>query len=172
MMANQINSPLTSSCGRLFDAVAALLGVRRVVSYEGQAAIEMEWLAATERLNGEYPFTFDPDGQPMVIDTRPVIAAVVRDLTNGVSAASIARRFHSTIAAIIAKVCCALRERYGLQTVALSGGVFMNALLLDEAVTRLTAAGFKVLQHSLVPPNDGGLCLGQLAVAAAQERSV
>lgn len=172
MMANQINSPLTSSCGRLFDAVAALLGVRRVVSYEGQAAIEMEWLAATEGLNGEYPFTYDPGGQPLVIDTRPVIAAVVRDLTNGVSAANIARRFHSTIAAIIVKVCCALRERCGLRTVALSGGVFMNVLLLDEAVTRLTAAGFKVLQHSLVPPNDGGLCLGQLAVAAAQERSV
>lgn len=167
MMSNQINSALTSSCGRLFDAVAAMLGIRRTVSYEGQAAIELEWLAARAPADGEYPFAVNRETQPMVVDTRPIIAAVMRDVRTGVEASRIARRFHSTVAAIIVEVCRELRERTGLRRVALSGGVFMNVILLEEASGRLSADGFNVLRHSLVPPNDGGLSLGQLTVAAA-----
>jgi hydrogenase maturation protein HypF len=173
MLERRLNSPPTSSAGRLFDAVAALAGVCDRVSYEGQAAVELEWLATDATPNGAYPFelTAAGDEEPLVVDTRPLIRAVADDAARGVGAARIARRFHSAIVELIGAVCGRLRGATGIDAVALSGGVFLNALLTREASARLAAEGFRVYRHRLVPPNDGGLSLGQLAVAAAQEKS-
>jgi hydrogenase maturation protein HypF len=169
MTERRINSPLTSSVGRLFDAVAALIGLRQHVSHEGQAAMELEWQAREAEPDRAYPFELftDTAGQPCQIDTRPLLAAVVADVNSGASMARIARRFHSTLVEIIAAVCCRIRAQTRLEAVVLSGGVFMNALLLSEAQARLSADGFRVYRHRQVPPNDGGLCLGQLAIGAA-----
>jgi hydrogenase maturation protein HypF len=168
MLERGVNTPRTSSAGRLFDAVAALIGVRDTVSYEGQAAIELERLALTAAGGEAYPIELlsDPEGAT-VIDTRPTIRAIVDDLGHGTAAASIARRFHLTLVRLIVRVCTRIQRRTGLDRVVLSGGVWMNALLTTEACAALREAGFRVYRHRRVPPNDGGLCLGQLAVAAA-----
>jgi hydrogenase maturation protein HypF len=180
MLARRIRSPLTSSVGRLFDAVASLAGVIDRVSYEGQAAVQLEGFASRAKPCGVYPFAMvaAPDGgiteSPLVIDTRPLIEAVAREAARGVDAALIARRFHSTLVDVIAQVCDRLRETTGLDAVVLSGGVFLNALLTSEVSSRLQKDGFRVYRHRLVPPGDGGLSLGQLAIAAAllsEERS-
>jgi hydrogenase maturation protein HypF len=160
-------APLTSSVGRLFDAVASLAGVRRRVSYEGQAAIELEGLATTVDADGRYPFDFTDTSTATFIDFRPMILAVSRDAATWVPAAVIARRFHSTLAEVVVRTCARLRSDTGVSLVALSGGVFQNALLTEESIARLRADGFRVLRHRRVPPGDGGLSLGQLAVAAA-----
>jgi hydrogenase maturation protein HypF len=167
MLARRINAPLTSSAGRLFDAVAALAGIRDRVSYESQAAVELEGLATGVPADESYPFEIEP-GPDCVVDTRPLVRAVARDAASGVGPATIARRFHSTLVEIVATVCDRLRRDTGLGAVALSGGVFLNALFTHEVCARLTRDGFRVHRHQLVPPNDGGICLGQLAVAAAQ----
>lgn len=173
MLERRFNTPLTSSVGRLFDAVAVLAGVRDRVSYEGQAAVELEWLATGIPPDGAYPFdltssrTARAADAPLVIDTRPLIRAVAADAARGVGADLIARRFHSTVVDLIAVVCGRLRESTGIEVVVLSGGVFLNAILTSEVDTRLALDGFRVYRHRLVPPNDGGLSLGQLAVGAA-----
>jgi hydrogenase maturation protein HypF len=173
MLERRFQTPLTSSAGRLFDAVAALAGVRDRVSYEGQAAIELEWLAMESSAAGVYPFVLDDRTKSLgeetgfVVDTRPLIEAVASEANKGVSATVIARRFHSTVVEVIAAVCGRVRGDTGLEAVVLSGGVFLNALLTQEVSTRLRGEGFRVYRHRLVPPNDGGLSLGQLAVAAA-----
>jgi hydrogenase maturation protein HypF len=177
MLQRCFNAPPTSSAGRLFDAVASLIGVKDRVSYEGQAAMEVEWLVTSTAADGAYPFDLEEvreeDGPEasLVIDTRPLIRAVVKDVSHGVNAAVIARRFHSTLVDVIASVCHRLRQATGLDKVVLSGGVFMNALLTTEVSARLTGDGFRVYRHQLVPPNDGGLSLGQLAVAAVVSSS-
>jgi hydrogenase maturation protein HypF len=156
--------------GRLFDAVAALAGVRAAVSYEAQAALELEWLAAGVAPNSWYPFELTDllsDHEPMRIDTRPLILAVSRDADAGVDAGQIGRRFHSTLVEIIVAVCERLRHLTRVNSVTLSGGVFMNALLAVETDRRLRHAHFRVFRHQLTPPNDGSLSLGQLAVAAS-----
>jgi hydrogenase maturation protein HypF len=149
----------TSSMGRLFDAVSALIGVRQVVAYEAQAAIELEGMArGIDR--GESAYTFDVrDG---VIDPAPVLQAVVRDHHDGVPPGVIAARFHHAVADLI--VDLADRERDASPTVALSGGVFQNALLLQLTLKRLQAKGLNAITHRAVPPNDGGVALGQLMV--------
>jgi hydrogenase maturation protein HypF len=164
---------LTSSAGRLFDAVACLAGVRDRVTYEGQAAMELEWLATETAADGSYPFDItttqeaDSPKITLILDTRPLVRAVAEDASRGVAAAVIGRRFHTALVGMIAATCGALRQATGLGAVVLSGGVFMNTLLAGEVVARLQQAGFRVYRHRLVPPNDGGLSLGQLAVAAA-----
>jgi hydrogenase maturation protein HypF len=174
MLERWFNTPWTSSAGRLFDAVAALAGLRDRVNYEGQAAAELEWLATETPVDGTYPFEVVqtpasvPSETTHVVDTRPLIRAIVRDATRQVSSARIARRFHSSLVEIIASVCGRLRSQTGVGLVVLTGGVFMNALLAREATVRLAAEGFQVYRHQRVPPNDGGLSLGQLAVAAAR----
>jgi hydrogenase maturation protein HypF len=165
MIEKKLNSPPTSSVGRLFDAVAALCGVRDAVSYEGQAAMQLEALAAGVEPDVVYPFDFSAG---MQIDVRPMIRAISADVDRQIHASRIARRFHSTLVEIISTVCEQLRNTRGIQTVALSGGVFMNALLSHETERKLSKAGFAVYRHEKVPPNDGGLCLGQLAIAAFQ----
>jgi hydrogenase maturation protein HypF len=166
----RFNAPMTSSMGRLFDAVATLAGGRPRVCFEGQAAMELEALASDAPADGLYPFLILP-GASLVIDTRPLIVGVAEDVRDGCTAAAIGRRFHSTLVEVVARVCSQLAEASGLSTVVLSGGVFMNALLTAETVARLTRDGFRVYRHRRVPPNDGGLCLGQLAVAAAWQES-
>ncbi len=171
MIERRLNTPSTSSMGRLFDGVAALAGGRDRVSYEGQAAIEFEWLASGCNAGGVYSFEIEDAGldSPLLIDTRPLICEVVDGIRQGHDAATIGRRFHSTVVEIVAQVCSRLRERIGLSVVTLSGGVFLNALLTSETVERLAGDGFRVYRHRRVPPGDGGLSLGQLAVAAASD---
>lgn len=161
-----VNAPLTSSMGRLFDAVASLLGVRHRARYEAQAAIELEAFAA-QGDHGEYPVELDA-GEPAVIDPAPVIRGVVRDLERGVASPIVAARFHATVVAVILRVCERLRGRLRLDRVVLSGGVFQNVKLLGHARRALGGAGFEVFSHHLVPPNDGGIALGQAAVAHAR----
>jgi hydrogenase maturation protein HypF len=181
MIPKQFQTPLTSSAGRLFDGVAALAGVRGRVSYEGQAAVELEWLSCRVPPDGVYPFGLEEtvEGEPpvrtVVVDVRPLIREMAAEVRRGTAPAIIGRRFHSTGVEVIAAVCGRIREWTGLEAVVLSGGVFLNALLTAEVTERLTRDGFRAYRHRRVPPNDGGLCLGQLAIAAAwgsrEERS-
>lgn len=167
MIHRQFQSPETSSMGRWFDAVAAISGVRSFVQYEGQAAQELEWLATDGVDDGAYPFALTPaDHGPAQFDTRPATRAIAADVDQGAGPANIARRFHTTVVNIIAAGCQQIRQQSGLTTVILTGGVFLNRLITREAVARLSAEGFRVYRHERVPPGDGGLCLGQLAIAA------
>ncbi len=171
MIERRLNAPWTSSVGRLFDGVAALAGVRTRVNYEGQAAIELEGLAEGVAADGAYPFEIAEAGSsaaPFVVDTRPLIAEVARDRNRGCDPSLIARRFHTTLVAVVAEVCGRLRRQTGRNVVVLSGGVFLNALLSREVHDRLVRDGFQVYRHARVPPGDGGLSLGQLAIAAAR----
>jgi hydrogenase maturation protein HypF len=164
----RVNAPLTSSAGRLFDAVAALVGLRDAVNYEGQAAIELEQRAdRTER--GRYPIGTAP-GSPLRLSGVDAVRGAAEDLCRGVDPAVVAARFHNGVAAAVVRTCAQLRESTGVDVVALSGGVFQNLLLLDRTVDGLAGAGMRVLVHSRVPPNDGGISLGQAAVAAARDR--
>lgn len=165
-VASGLNTPLTSSMGRLFDAVSALLGICHATTYEGQAAIELEAAVdPVESESGAYRFTLD-DGP--AIDPAGVLAQILADLGAGVPVGRIAARFHHAVAALIADVCARLASQHGLREVALSGGVFQNVTLLGRTLTLLRAAGFDVLTHQLVPPNDGGLALGQAVIACAR----
>jgi hydrogenase maturation protein HypF len=156
----------TSSMGRLFDAVSALAGVRQVVAYEAQAAIEFEGLTrGVDAGSRRYDFAVDSDGAATVIDAAPLLSAVIEDVRAGVSAGVIGARFHRAVADLI--VDLAARYAAGPQPVALSGGVFQNAVLLRLAVDGLRAKGFDVITHRRVPPNDGGIALGQLLVGNA-----
>ena len=161
-IASGLNSPPTSSLGRLFDAVASIIGLRQEVNYEGQAAIELEAVCDPEE-KGQYVFDIGPDS----ILTHAVIRSVVNDFRAGRSSSMIAARFHNGVANMIRDVCLQLREQRGLNQVALSGGVFQNVTLLGKTLSLLRDAGFEVFTHRLVPPNDGGIALGQVAVAAA-----
>ncbi len=162
-----INAPVTSSAGRLFDAVSALLGVRDTINYEGQAAIEMEQLAnPAER--GAYRAGIEP-GEPFRIKGADLVRQAAEDLARGSERAVIAARFQRGIVRLIEDGCATIRGRHGLETVALSGGVFQNVTVLGEAVARLEARGFRVLTHARVPCNDGGISLGQAVVAAARD---
>ncbi len=168
MMACGVNTVLTSSCGRLFDAVASLIGLRQEVTFEGQAAIELE-MAAVQGVSDRYSFEID-SGEPLQIDMRPAIREIVRDLPNLRNREGkrvIASRFHNTIAAVIAEVCRRIRERERLNRVCLSGGTFQNLYLLEHTVALLRKMDFDVFLHSLVPPNDGGISLGQAVIANA-----
>jgi len=168
MAQRGINAPLTSSAGRLFDAAAAILGVRDAINYEGQAAVELEQLADAAE-TGAYPARIEP-GQPFQVRGGDLVQAVIDDLAAGTAPEVIAARFHHGVAALIEAGCLLMRDRHGLDTVALSGGVFQNLLLLGRTVTRLEARGFRVLVHSRVPCNDGGISLGQAVIAAARDR--
>jgi hydrogenase maturation protein HypF len=166
MAAKGVNSPLTSSAGRLFDAAAVLLGMRDTINYEGQAAIELEQLADPLE-SAAYKTTIDTGSGPFQARGSDLLHALLEERTAGVPAPVIAARFHHGVAALIEAGCLLLRDQHGLGAVALSGGVFQNTLLLGATVTRLEARGFRVLLHSRVPCNDGGISLGQAVVAAA-----
>jgi hydrogenase maturation protein HypF len=159
----------TSSAGRLFDAVASLAGVHHRVTYEGQAAVELE--AICEGDAPPYPLPV-VDGELLEIDPRPLIRAVLGDLDRGERPGRVSARFHAAAAGAIAETCETLRDRTGLRSVALSGGCFQNRRLTRLATAQLRRAGFEVLLHRRVPPNDGGISLGQAAVAAWRRRDV
>lgn len=169
MARKGVNAPLTSSAGRLFDAVAALLGVRDTIGYEGQAAIEVE-LVADATAPGRWPVAVNAVAGPLVVRGSDLVRGVIDDLEAGVPAPIIAGRFHNTLAAVTVEVCRRLGDEQDLRTVALSGGVFQNVLLTHRCVEDLTAAGFTVLTHRRIPPNDGGVSLGQAAIAGAHDR--
>ncbi|MFG2292320.1 carbamoyltransferase HypF [Streptomyces sp. NPDC048603] len=173
-LERSLNCAPTSSMGRLFDAVSSLAGVCHLAGYEAQAAIELE--SAAVGAPGEahpapgYRFDVRHAGEgPAVADPAPLLAAVVADVRAGTPPAVVAARFHAAVAGLVTDLSTAARDRYGLDTVALTGGVFANTLLSTACARLLGEAGFTVLRHRQVPPNDGGLALGQLMVAAALE---
>jgi len=163
MLERKFHAPVTSSAGRLLDGLAVLLGLAPVASYEGEAAITLETLAAPDERAAYHMALQDGDGA-LVLDWQPMLDAVLADLVRGIDGARIAARIHNGMADAIVQVCA----RVGAETVALSGGCFQNWLLLDRTVPLLRAQGHQVLLHAQVPPNDGGIALGQIAVAAAQ----
>jgi hydrogenase maturation protein HypF len=164
MIEKGVNTVRTSSCGRLFDAVAAIVGLRQAVTFEGQAAIELE-MAAQDGVAKRYPFEIEGDG-PWQLDFRPVIECIVRETAAGVPQGVISAKFHNTLADAIVETCRRIRGETKLARVCLSGGTFQNMRLLTTAAPALRAAGFQVVLHAKVPPNDGGIALGQAAIAA------
>ena len=160
-----INSPLTSSAGRLFDAVSALAGVRQEIDYEAQAAIELEMLAPDEVESESYPFAIVEEQGVRVVKLGGLLSAVVRDIRNQTPVPVISLKFHNSVAQMIVEVCRLIARDTGIKQVALSGGVFQNRLLLRLATAALQKAGFNVLTHHLVPCNDGGVSLGQAVIA-------
>ncbi|MEY9964119.1 hydrogenase maturation protein HypF [Streptacidiphilus sp. MAP12-16] len=171
-LERDLNCVPTSSMGRLFDAVSSLAGVCHLAGYEAQAAIELE-AAALQAADDEgpgYAFALRPRPQDdpsaaLIADPAPVLAAVVADVRAGTGKAVIAARFHAAVALLVLRICVAAREQHGLETVALTGGVFANTLLSASCASALRRDGFTVLRHRHIPPNDGGLALGQLMVA-------
>lgn len=166
--AKGINAPLTSSCGRLFDGVTALLCLKQKTSFEGQAAMLLEKIADPKE-EGEYPFAIEK-GFPYQIKLKPLWRAIVMELELGVKKETISARFHNTISKIILDMCLLIRQETGIQKVALTGGVFQNVFLLERTNRQLQKAGFQVLLHHLIPPNDGGLSIGQALVALSQSK--
>jgi hydrogenase maturation protein HypF len=162
-----LNSPPTSSLGRLFDAVSALLGIRAVVNYEGQAAIELEMMA-DEDVNEAYSFSLNIEDRDILIDPLPVLHAAVDDLMKGLDAGRISAMFHNAVAEMIARVCRLIQEESGIKEVTFGGGVFQNMFLLRRTKDLLEQQGQNVYLPVEVPVNDGGVCLGQAAVAAAR----
>ncbi|MGB6251443.1 MAG: carbamoyltransferase HypF [Terriglobales bacterium] len=171
MMEQGVNSPLTSSCGRLFDAVAALAGIRQQVNYEAQAAIELEMaMTMTAAEDAPYPLQILPEGEHWIISTRPLFEALLDDLGRGLSARAISWRFHNGLVECFVDLATLLRETTALDRVCLSGGTFHNIYLSQRLEARLSEAGFQVFTQKEVPSGDGGLSLGQALVAAAKGR--
>jgi hydrogenase maturation protein HypF len=171
MMEAGLNTPASSSCGRLFDAVAALLGIcRESISYEGQAAIELEAAALAAAGRGErgYRLEISPREDLLLLDPAPIWPLMLDDLRAGTDKGEIARRFHQGLIDSLVRLALRLAQREGVETLALSGGVFQNRTLFEGVVTSLRKAGLDVLTHRQVPSNDGGLSLGQAAVGAAR----
>ncbi len=167
-------SPVTSSMGRLFDAVGAICGTAPEVSYEGQAAVELEALACGAAARGataRYTIAIRP-GEPLTLDPRPAVGEIAADLAAGVDPAIVANGFHDAVATATVATTVALALPRGLDTAVLSGGVFQNRLLLQRTVAGLEHAGLRVLYPQRLPPNDGGLSFGQAAIAAAGARPI
>ncbi len=160
-LEHNLNSPPTSSMGRLFDAVSALIGVRQTATYEGQAAIELEAVADPGERDA-YAFEIRED----ILGAQPLWAGLLHDWHNGVPIPILSARFHNSLVALIGDLCAAIRQEDGIHTVALSGGVWQNVFLFERTLAALESQGFQVLTHHLLPPNDGCLALGQALVAA------
>jgi hydrogenase maturation protein HypF len=172
MVQRGVNSPRASSAGRLFDAVASLLGLRDDASYEGEAAVALETAARTAA-GAELPplpWRLTTVDELAVYDPVPTLAAVLDGLAAGAPAGRLAAGFHRTVAAVTVALCERARSGTGLSTVCLSGGVFQNMLLADLVSAGLAGAGFTVWHNERVPANDGGVSYGQAAVAAARTR--
>jgi hydrogenase maturation protein HypF len=164
MLERHVNAPLTSSAGRLFDAVASLLNVRQECTFEGQAAMELEYLADRATDQDTYPFSVSASGVngALIIDWGLMVRAILRQTMEGTRRESIALRFHNTLAMIIVRVA----EEIGLERVVLTGGCFQNRVLTERTVRGLEKAGFRPYWHQRVPPNDGGISLGQIKAAS------
>jgi len=173
----KINSPLSSSMGRLFDAISALLGIRGEIDYEGQAAVELEMAAyssviatsagdeAISSAQESYPYRIVEDEETRIVRLRDLLSAVIGDLQQGISKERISVKFHNTVARMTNEMCHSIADETGLTQVALSGGVFQNRLLLRKTVSLLESSGFQVFTHKQVPCNDGGISLGQAVIA-------
>ena len=166
MIANEVRSPLTSSAGRLFDSISAMLGFRGRISSPGEAAIQLQQ-KALPGIDGVYAFTFEDS----VLSFGPMIKEIVADLENNVAKGSISAKFHNTLALATATACEAIRAQDGPNGIVLSGGVFHNRLLHELIVKRLQRKGFEVYSHLLLPPGDISLSLGQAAVARARNQA-
>lgn len=166
----RINSPLTSSCGRFFDAVSSLLGICDVITYEAEAAIRLEMLADNS-IEESYSWTVPRGRFPLAIDVSPLLCGIIQELKAGVPTAVISAKFHNTVARMVTEVCSLIRERDGLNKVALSGGVFQNIYLLKRTLDYLRRKGFEPYIHHQVPCNDGGIALGQAVIANAKVTS-
>lgn len=166
IVEKKINTPLTSSMGRLFDAVASLIGLQNDITYEAQAAIKLETISCQEINSASpYPYTISSNGGCYIIGLKSLLEAIIKSACYNEPTYLIGARFHKTIADISVQVCCKIRERIGLDKVALSGGVWQNQLLFRLTRSMLTENGFTVYSHRQTPTNDGGLALGQAAVA-------
>lgn len=170
MVEQGINTPLTSSCGRLFDAVSALLGICPEATYEAQAATELEMIAGDIQKSDSYPFAIDYDRGTYIVRLEPLWEALVQAVKASKSSSEISAAFHNTVTQMIVKMCQRMRDERGLNNVALSGGCFQNRQLLRLTVNALGAQGFHVLLHRQVPCNDGGLSLGQALIAHFSSR--
>ncbi len=165
MISKKINTPVTSSLGRLFDGIAAIIGVRNHVFFEGQAAMELEMLAA-ENIRTRYDYDcVNKERRYMLIE--PIIRGIVKDVSQGIPPAVVSGKFHQTLIHLFTDMCDLVRKETGLNRVVLSGGVFQNAILLTGLIKQLEKRGFQVFANSKIPTNDGGICLGQAMIAAA-----
>ncbi|MFQ6040161.1 MAG: carbamoyltransferase HypF [Candidatus Poribacteria bacterium] len=164
MIQRNVNSPLTSSCGRLFDAVSALIGIRDVTTYEAQAAIELE-MVADAKTSHIYGYNIENESGVDIIDVRKMVREIVSDLQRDVSREIISAKFHNTVADFIVKTCERIRGQNNIDEVVLSGGVFQNRRLITKVLVQLRARGFTPYFHSRVPTNDGGVSLGQAVIA-------
>jgi hydrogenase maturation protein HypF len=167
MIDKNINSPLTSSCGRLFDAASSLIGIRDEISYEGQAAMELESFCApgiTER----YKFSIYKEEEKFIINPQEIFIDIIKDLKEGIDKKVMAAKFHNTVAEFTVDLCGKIRKDTGINEIALSGGVFQNKYLTEKVVFLLEDKGFKVYIQRKVPPNDGGISLGQAVVAGSE----
>jgi len=165
MMERHVNSPLTSSCGRLFDAVAALINLRHEVNYEAQAAVELEMCRDEAAAGQPYRFGLGEEGDLLQIDSRPLFRAIVEDMLRGATTGEISQRFHDGLVEALMSIARVLRKRTSLNTVCLSGGTFQNTCLANGLEHQLQSEGFEVYTHSQVPAGDGGISLGQAVVA-------
>jgi hydrogenase maturation protein HypF len=165
MLARGLNCPLTTSAGRLFDAVAALAGLRQIAHFEGQAAMELEWAAGSWTGEAVYPFDLQEMDGLLRVDWGLLVQAILHDVRQGLPTAQIAGTFHRALVEIIVRVA----QRVGVEHVALTGGCFQNQRLTEGAVMALRSAGFRPLWHQRVPPNDGGIALGQAVLGAQTE---
>ena len=174
MIDKNINSPLTSSMGRLFDAVSSLIRICDISSYEAQAAIELQQEA--EKATGYrlqatgYKYKIEDEKGVFIIDSRPIILGIVEDMKKKVVKSTIAAKFHNTVVEFTLDVCKRLKKKTGIDRVTLSGGVFQNRLLLDKTLEKLRKNSFTCYIHSRVPANDGGISLGQAVIAASKVR--
>jgi hydrogenase maturation protein HypF len=169
MISKQVNAPLTSSLGRLFDGVAAIVGIRNRVAYEGQAAMELE-MASHNETKAYYHYAWQRDKDVHQIPVRPIVRGVVKDMEDGLPVSAISDKFHATLVRLFSDLCVFLRKETGLDRVVLSGGVFQNTILLSSLSKGLRENGLQVFTHSLVPTNDGGISLGQAIAASAMYR--
>ncbi|MDD5005829.1 MAG: hypothetical protein PHS93_04925 [Candidatus Omnitrophica bacterium] len=161
MIKQNINSPLTSSAGRLFDAVSSILGICHKINFPAQAAIELEKLAAQSTDDSSYEFDISEEENGWIIGYNKLIKAMLNDINNRLAKKDIARRFHNGLAEVIKKVVDKISQRYNWKDVVLSGGVFGNKLLFDCASKELKRAGYNLIYNKDVPLNDSGICLGQ-----------
>jgi hydrogenase maturation protein HypF len=168
MISKKINSPETSSLGRLFDGISAIIGIRNKVSFEGQAAMELEMLS-DENMEETYDYEWTSEDNISRILTSPIIKGVVSDVQNGVHPSVIGGKFHGTVIRMFTELCEITRKDTDIEQVALSGGVFQNSILLSGMIKSLEENRFKVYTHKLVPANDGGISLGQAIVAGSAD---
>jgi len=164
MIDKNINSPLTSSCGRLFDAASSLIGIRDEISYEGQAAMELESFCASG-IKERYNFCICKEGEEFIIDPQEIFIDIIKDLKEGIDKKVMAAKFHNTVAEFTLNLCGKIKENTGINKIALSGGVFQNRYLTEKIISLLEKDDFQVYTQRKVPPNDGGISLGQAVVA-------